>query len=358
MPEINGYCPYNSNLSLNNLNATSHPFSTKEGHVRASMKGENLSVGDSSSTFIDGKHGRPPRASAAQYYKKKDDMPSDPATLKRIEAYCVLATQPYYRQGPLPDGWCADQDILEPLATELQQKLGGNIKVYDGAIVDTPSGLTAMVFVNKEEKICMLSFGGTTSGKAAMRNIWDRVRPGHNFSTTMRQNFANVSAALGVTPTSYKQATTLARILQQWTERDSKTEKEPNYAGFSLHLTGHSKGGGEAMYAALKADTPIPATVFSPAHLSSGLIADLPFQNLEHATELIESYSAQGDFVPALRPLFGSGVGTECFFSPKPHKSGLDAHVHVDKHLTYYVGQKIRLRTLALQLALAANLMP
>jgi hypothetical protein len=272
------------------------------------------------------------RASAPRYYEKRD-MPSDAATLRRIEACSILASYPYHRKGPLPSGWQQDEGALHALALDVRRTLGGNFKVQRGVIVDSRSGLTAMIFRHPGDRVYMLAFGGTTSGVSATGNAWVRAMPGRNFGTTMRQNFANASAALGVAATSYKQAAALASALQQ------RLALDPGRREFTLHLTGHSKGGGEAMYAALSAATPLRATVFAPAHLTTGLIAGLRPENLARATELIESYSVLGDPVPALRVWMPRmrGVGAGHHFHGIPFKSSLHRHVYTDKHVAYYV---------------------
>jgi hypothetical protein len=272
------------------------------------------------------------RATTVHYYEKRD-MPSDAATLRRIEACSVLAIYPYHRQGPLPSGWQQDEATLHVLARQVRYFSEGNVKVQRGLIVDCKSGMTAMVFRHPRDRLYMLAFGGTTSGKAAMNTAWLRAMPGHNFSTTLRQNFANAGAALGMAAASYKQAAMLARALQQ------RLADDAGCRGYTLHLTGHSKGAGEAMYAALSADTPLRATVFAPAHLSTGLIARLRPENLARATELIESYSVLGDPVPALRGRMPGmpGVGVGHHFEGIPLKSAMHGHVYTDKHFAYYV---------------------
>jgi hypothetical protein len=271
-------------------------------------------------------------ARAARYYEKRE-MPTDAVSLERILDYSALATHLYYQNESLPHGWRLDEATLHALAGDLPQALAGNFNVRNCDIVDFKSGLTARVFLHPVERICVLGFGGTTSGTAAVKQASPGAAPGGNFKMTMHQWRANANAALGITPVSYKQAALLAQALQRLLALDAR------YEGYTLRLTGHSKGGGEAMYAALKADTPMHATVFSPAHLSAGLIAELPLVNLERAPELIESYTVRGDPIPALRGRLPGmeGLGSGYRINGIPGKSALHRHSYAHRHFKYHM---------------------
>jgi hypothetical protein len=276
----------------------------------------------------------PKRASRQQHYEKRA-MPSDTATLARIQAYSTLAIYPYHRNpGLLPSGWHCDASIMRSLVQDLQATFPGKYDSCEDAIVDIRTGLTAVLFVHPVDRVYVLAFGGTTSGKAVSESSWLRFRRSNTSGILLRQSLANASAALGRAPGSYRQASALADALV------TRMAKDPAHAGFALRLTGHSKGGGEAMYAALRGDTPIPATVFAPAHLTTGLIANLCPESVAKARDLIESYSAYGDPVPALRHLVPGmhGLGLAHHFRGMPGKGPIHLHAHTDLHLAHYAG--------------------
>ncbi len=127
---------------------------------------------------------------------------------------------------------------------------------------------------------------------------------------------------VGGVPNSYQQASDLVGKLQE------RMKSTPGLEGFSVRTVGHSKGGGEAMYAALKQSEPLRCTAFCPSHLSQGLIDRLPEGNVDKARDLVQSFSPFGDPVSALRGKLpdvpGVGVGV--------HFTGIEGrnmvHIH------------------------------
>ena len=75
----------------------------------------------------------------------------------------------------------------------------------------------------------------------------------------------------------------------------------PQYGDSQLTLSGHSKGGAEAAYAALSQTTPLEARIFSSAELHQKLLDTIPQENLNQATDLITGANIKGDFIPNMR---------------------------------------------------------
>jgi hypothetical protein len=287
------------------------------------------------------------RVARSSYYEKHD-MPVDKAVLKWIEINIALAIEPYSRKGPLPVGWQqGEEPLLSALISQVrgQADLACHCEIHKGAIVDVRSGLTVMVFFNPNDKKYIMSIGGTTSGKAATKNIPFRLLA--NGLTIGYQWITNVSAVVCRTPpTSYRQAAAFAAELQRL------LEEKPEYRGrgYTLHLTGHSKGANEAIYASLRQPTPLQTIAISPPHLSANVIATISPQNLECAAEFIHSYSPYGDPVPGLREIFSRapglrtmlmfsipGVGRGHHFFGKSRASGLNKHIYPDRHFSFYL---------------------
>jgi hypothetical protein len=232
-------------------------------------------------------------------------LPRDLEQLKRIHEDALLSEFVYGRDPEsLPPGWST--------STALADQLAGTLKLETDrlAAMERPegtlhasSGLTACVLVNDELKQVVLAFGGTTSGATASIDVLARIRP--NVTNLGMQCMANVTAGLGWAPQSYLQADALAKALAE--------QLAPT--GYGLRLVGHSKGGGEASFAALMSKPPLPANVFNPAHLSAGLVAMLPRHDETEVHDTVHAYSVEGDLVPGLRNLVSTvvGAGTEHF---------------------------------------------
>jgi hypothetical protein len=242
--------------------------------------------------------------------------------LLAMKSDAKLANFPYTRDiDQLPKNCKPADDLAMAAAQDLGIDMV-NVKNGRGAVVDAKSGLTATVIVNANDKTIVVSFGGTTSGKKVGEDLMKRSRPGMNFMTTLSQWGANVMASLGMVPKSYKQAVQLVRKVQD------EVNASGNYQGYSVRTLGHSKGGGEAMYASMMQNKPLPVTAMCPSHLSKGLIKNIPVKNLGQATTLINSYSPFGDPVSAIRgkmpdvPGIGNGY----------HFKGIEGSSLIDKH--------------------------
>ncbi len=193
--------------------------------------------------------------------------------------------------------WSPDLTLGKELAT----KANFAFKEDTGLIYDQKSGLTAYVMKNPETQELRLVFGGTTSGKKAGGM---NKRMLFNAKFTLKQWIANgKNAVLGKTPDSYRQA----RVL---TDNLLAAIKAPNSGvqDYTLKLSGHSKGAGEATYAALAREQPIPAICFGSAQLGSGLQKEIPATSQALATDYVSHYNIKGDIVPKLGNL-RNGLG-------------------------------------------------
>ena len=258
-------------------------------------------------------------------------MTTDLTKLQAVRDYCMMAVYPYNR-GELPDGWRVDVDRMQSLAPAI----GATVAIKDGAgpvLSQSESAMAAVVMRNDAKREIVLAFGGTTAGESAHSSPVVRMMPGRNFASTMRQWRANVQAILGSRPESYLHAAQLTAAIQAQLRADA------SLASYTLHLTGHSKGGGEAMFAALSAGAEVRATVISPAHLHRRLLAALPWEALEHAHERIASYSPYGDPVPAVRsPTLGIvGIGTGYHFHGVPGDGPIALHDQPVRQLDHHI---------------------
>lgn len=190
-------------------------------------------------------------------------------TTLKVDA--ALANFPYTHtlDAATENKWSPDinSEALTPIKLAFSKFEGAEEipKIKNGLI--TNRGLTAFLFVNDEEKEVRLVFGGTTSGKKpgtfVARNI-------NNVVATMKQWLSNARNAfgfedLGMTK-SYEQAAKLAENIYS----ELQTKLPPEY---SFSVSGHSKGGGEASYAALmlgaKKNKAIKSINFSSAQLGA-----------------------------------------------------------------------------------------
>lgn len=259
-------------------------------------------------------------------------MPTDAVSVTRLMQDARLASFPYARRAEaLPEGWSTREDLAAPMRQALGLKSAG-VEQGQGVIVDRGSGLTAVLLHRPDSRELVVAFGGTTAGKKVGETIAARVKPGRNFRSTLSQWGANIFAGLGGTPRSYKQASTLLSQLQQ------RMRSDPTLAGLTLRVVGHSKGAGEAMFAALGAKAPVPVTAFCPAHLSEGLIKQLPACNLARAKELVASYSPYGDPVAAMRGKLPRmpGVGAGYHFDGIPKQGAMHRHDRFHEHVAHW----------------------
>jgi hypothetical protein len=272
---------------------------------------------------------------------RKEPPPQDPAARAAILSDARLSNFAYTRDaGALPEGWTtgAAHEGLKTVMSDVAAQMGlhgpaeGDTRAYGaefGTFVDAKSGLTVSVLHNAEANEVVLSFGGTTSGKATGDDLFARSKPGNNFLSTVKQWGANLLAGLGVVPTSYKQAAQFTQGILAMLPQAGLPE------GTQLRTIGHSKGGGEAMFAALSQAQPLTCTAFCPSHLQKGLIDRLPPDNVARAPELVTSISPYGDPVSALRGTvpFIDGLGTGIHFQSPLDGNMLDLHDQFLKHV-------------------------
>lgn len=123
-----------------------------------------------------------------------------------------------------------------------------------------------------------------------------------NYKITTQQWKANAkNSMLGQTPDSYKQAKNLAEKLVSFMEKGE-------YKNYCLSFCGHSKGGGEAAYAAAMVSTPkhpIKAECFSSAQLGYSMLIDVQArlecygrEGTKMALSKIRHYKIKGDPIP------------------------------------------------------------
>ena len=75
-------------------------------------------------------------------------------------------------------------------------------------------------------------------------------------------------------------------------------EANPRYDGFKLTVSGHSKGGGEAAYAALSRDKPLEAICFSSAEMGREMHDSLTSEQKANASRYVTHYNIKGDMIP------------------------------------------------------------
>lgn len=265
------------------------------------------------------------------HYEQRD-MPADAPSLARLGDDARLASYPYHRDPmALPVGWVPAGELANRVRASLRLRSAG-VESPAGAIVDRDSGLTVQLLLGHRNKEVVLVFGGTTAGKKTGATLGERSRPGRNFMSTLSQWGANLYAGLGGTPRSYRQAEDLLASVQR------QLKSDPDLAGHAIRAIGHSKGGGEAMYAALRSSDPVPVTAFCPAHLSHGLIKTLPAGNLARAKELVTSYSPYGDPVAGMRGKLPGmqGLGIGHHFHGIPGSSMMDLHDQFQRHVQHH----------------------
>lgn len=175
-------------------------------------------------------------------------MPTDADTLRAVLVSAKLASYVYTRDpATLPGDWAPSTDLATALQRDLGLPADDGVQRPHGTLVDAASGLVATVLVSPGSREVVLAFGGTTSGHVA-GGAMDRVFG--NVAMSATQWTANLTAGLGRLPRSYDQA---AQLLQALSARMDA----PPWRGHALRTVGHSKGGGEAIYAALSQPLPM-----------------------------------------------------------------------------------------------------
>ena len=186
-------------------------------------------------------------------------------------------------------------DTARPLALAAGKATGLSTKGSEGFVYDKKSGLTAYILHNptsKPKPEVRLVFGGTTSGETTGGLV---KRSLLNRGFTLRQWIANgKNAVLGKAPDSYRQASELTQKIQRLMATD------PKYKDYTLTVSGHSKGGGEAAYAALSQKEPVRAICFSSAELGKEMRESIPEETRANAAAHIHHYYIEGDAVPTM----------------------------------------------------------
>jgi hypothetical protein len=233
-------------------------------------------------------------------------------------------------------------------ARELTRNVGKLTKMdnigHQGLIYDKKSGLTAYVMQNPAQKELRIVFGGTSSGKS-FGGFYSRQA--HNLGFIKHQWGANKANATNYAiPDSYKQA---AQITQGVIDM---IKDDPVYKEYSVVTSGHSKGGGEAAFAALKSTgqtktdgttTPTKAICFSSAEFGRGIIDSLNEQEKTKALDSITHYNIAGDLVPKMGKLLTglSHLGKIITLPASGRIPGpLDRHDKFNKQIMQYAMQQ------------------
>ena len=165
-------------------------------------------------------------------------------------------------------------------------------------IRDLSTGLIFSVIASPDSTKIYLSFGGTGSGHLDS-NVQKKSCPNKDIFLQKQIKANKINALTNKCPEIYEQA---AHITQQLSElMASKSFSAFNES--ELIVTGHSLGGGLAMYAATMCSTPtkkIKALCFSSAELGRGCLNNIEnlhktTTNAQQATANINDYTVQGD---------------------------------------------------------------
>ena len=271
-------------------------------------------------------------------YKTKLPPPQDAEGRQKLNESAKLAALPYNQNldtvndsGSTNGKWRIDTVLTDSLAAAAGLKVNKN-----GLMKDKSTGLAVMVAVNPEKNEIRMIFGGTTAGaKAGGLN----KRMIMNGASTLQQWGANISnAVFGKTPHSYRQAKTLADELVKLQAQN------PEYKDHTIVLSGHSKGAGEATYAALNRETPLKAECFCSAQLGSGMQNELPEESKAHAADYVTHYNIKGDLVPKMGNMRnGLGHIGNVVSLPAEHAWNSPVHRHdrFDLHVDHFANRPI-----------------
>ena len=228
-----------------------------------------------------------------------------------------------------PSQWTPVTDILEDLAAQT----GLSVDTENGYLYDESTGLTAYLLqspASEGNKEIRLIFGGTTSGKKtgglARRFIC-------NGKFTLAQWKSNIQNALGLKiPGNFEQAKELTARVSE------RLKTHPEYEGSKLILTGHSKGGAEATYAALSQDAPLEARVFSSAELHQKLLDTISRENLGQAKDLVTAVNIKGDRIPKMRTVLRTNIHSvgSTVTLPPAHAYNIERHDTFTKHIRFF----------------------
>lgn len=247
-----------------------------------------------------------------------------------------LAAYPYHRslhrimdaaRGQSVGYWQIAEDIAEAAG----EAVGLSVDKKKGFIFDRDCGLTAYVLVNHVQLEVRLIFGGTSSGETTGSL---NIRSLFNSSFTFRQWVANARNTLRFgRPASYLQAKELTKEVLFFIASLN------GYRDYALVLSGHSKGGGEACYAALCQRSLVKGICFCSAELGDRLLDDIPAEHRAMASHFITHYLIEGDLVPKVGTVLpGLELPGLIITLPAQHPrdSPLDRHDQFVRHVLYF----------------------
>ena len=258
------------------------------------------------------------------------------ADKRQLAVDAELAAYPYHRSfhrildaahGQSIGYW----QIADDLAEAAGEAASLEVDKKQAFIFDRDSGLTAYILVNRVQQEVRLIFGGTSSGETT-GNL--NIRSVFNSAFTFRQWVANAQNTLRFErPASYLEAKELAEELIFFLDFLNE------YRDYRLVLSGHSKGGGEATYAALCQQSPVKAVCFASAELGDKLLDDIPPEHRVAASHFITHYLIEGDLVPRVGTLLpGLELPGQIITLPARHPwdSPLDRHDQFVRHVRHF----------------------
>lgn len=262
------------------------------------------------------------------FFKKKSANDMTQENREKLALNAKIAAFPYHQNldklainGKKNEPW----ELACPLVMNAGKEVSLSTKGSKGFMYDQKTGLTAYILHNPKLKKIMLVFGGTTSGKYSGGIIRRLLFNGIFIFSQMISNLQSV--VLNKIPKSYRQAKALTTIVKE------RIDLDPLYKGCILTLSGHSKGAGESVYAALSQKTPLPALCFSSLQINSTICDDISEANKEKACECISHYSIKGDPIPKINKVINhlKHLGELTII---PSKSVLNSPI--DRHDKFY----------------------
>ncbi len=245
--------------------------------------------------------------------------------LATIDADVELANYPYRQDVNLLTKHAENWRLNDTINHQLMEKLSANFPGLEfsrnkSVITDKSSGLVFSLFHNKENGDngeVRLVFGGSSSGTASGGLAERSVRNARNTAMHWAGNAKN--AVFGGIPESYNKASQILKTLLEISETPLK--EGDSAPGFTVSVSGHSKGAGEAAYAAIKNYSPgkeaIKATCFCTAEFGRGIQSELltHFKSEESVIEAskgVRHCLIAGDKVPEMSQFFSklTNVGT------------------------------------------------
>jgi len=226
-----------------------------------------------------------------------------------------------------PEEWVP----LSTLTGELAKKTGLSVDSKTNCLYDKKTGLTAHLLKQPSTNEIRLVFGGTTSGLHSGGLLKRYLISNPKF--TLKQWHSNIKNALGLgIPKNFTQAKMLTENLT------TMLDSNGDFKDYHLVLSGHSKGGAEAIYAALSQKQPLEAKVFSCAELHQKLVNDIPKENLHQACSLVKGINIKGDMIPNMRKILPTklhAMGTYITL-PCAHFYNIERHDSFVKHIRYF----------------------